>query len=72
MRRPGVMTCAARHNRRRRRRGSPTSAPSLDELLEVKPDFTCELAWRRLFYLKDPNQIALYLDGLRRSGVLES
>ena len=41
------------------------------ELRKIKPDFTCQLARERLFYLKDPKQIALYLDGLRRAGVAE-
>lgn len=45
---------------------------ALAELLKVKPEFTCEFARRRLFYLKDPAQIALYLDGLRQSGVREA
>jgi TolB-like protein/tetratricopeptide (TPR) repeat protein len=44
-------------------------ASALAELLKIKPDFTCGLARRRLFYLKDPAQIALYVDGLRRAGV---
>jgi TolB-like protein/Tfp pilus assembly protein PilF len=44
---------------------------ALRELLELKPDFTCSLAQRRLFYLRDPNQLARYVEGLRRSGVAE-
>jgi Predicted integral membrane protein len=44
---------------------------ALAELRKIKPDFTCKLARERLFYLKNPDQIALYIDGLRRAGVPE-
>lgn len=44
---------------------------ALAELLKVKPDFTCQFARRHLFYVKDPLQIALYIDGLRGSGLPE-
>jgi TolB-like protein/Tfp pilus assembly protein PilF len=44
---------------------------ALSELLKIKADFSCAHAKRRLFYLKDPSQIALYLDGLLRAGVPE-
>jgi TolB-like protein len=47
------------------------SGVALTELLKINPSFNCNLARRRLFYLKDPSQIALYIDGLRRSGVPE-
>jgi len=40
-----------------------------DELLQRKPGFSCEFARKRLFYVKDPVQLELYLEGLRRSGV---
>jgi tetratricopeptide (TPR) repeat protein len=39
------------------------------ELLQRKPDFSCEFARKRLFYIKDPDQLELYLEGLRRGGV---
>lgn len=44
---------------------------ALAELRKIKPDFTCRLARERLFYVKSQDQIALYLDGLRRAGVPE-
>ena len=44
---------------------------ALTELRQINPDFTSKFAQRRLFYLKDPDQIALYIDGLRRAGVPE-
>jgi TolB-like protein/Tfp pilus assembly protein PilF len=42
---------------------------ALSELLQRKPDFSCSFARRRLFYLKDPNQLELYLEGLQRAGI---
>ncbi len=39
------------------------------QLLQEMPDFTCAFARNKLFYLKEPRQIELYLDGLRRAGV---
>lgn len=44
---------------------------ALQDLLKLKPDFTCRLAQRRLFYLRDPDHITRYIEGLRRSGVPE-
>jgi TolB-like protein len=44
---------------------------ALTELRRINPDFTCELAQRRLFYVKDPDQVALYINGLRKAGVPE-
>ena len=44
---------------------------ALAELQRINPAFTCEVARKRLFYVKDPNQVALYLEGLRRAGVAE-
>ena len=44
---------------------------ALTELRQINPDFSCKFAQRRLFYVKDPAQIALYIDGLRRAGVPE-
>ena len=44
---------------------------ALTELRQINPGFTCKFAQRRLFYVKDPDQIALYIDGLRQAGVPE-
>jgi hypothetical protein len=44
---------------------------ALTELRRINPDFTCEFAQRRLFYVKDPDQVALYISGLRKAGVPE-
>jgi len=41
------------------------------ELLQRRPDFSCDFARRRLFYVKNPDQLALYLEGLRRAGIEE-
>lgn len=45
--------------------------PAVAALLERRPDFTCRMARKRLFYVKDPNQIALYLEGLAKAGIDE-
>ena len=39
------------------------------ELLQRKPDFSCGYAQKRLFYIKRPDQLELYVDGLRRAGI---
>lgn len=39
------------------------------ELLQRKPEFSCGFARRRLFYIKDPAQLDLYVEGLRRAGI---
>lgn len=44
---------------------------ALTELRQINPDFTCKIAQRRLFYVKDQNQIDLYIGGLRKAGVPE-
>lgn len=41
------------------------------DLLQRKPDFTCSFARRRLFYVKNPEQLELYIEGLRRAGIPE-
>jgi adenylate cyclase len=41
------------------------------ELLRRKPEFSCSLARDRLFYLKNPEHLALYLEGLRNAGIKE-
>ncbi len=43
----------------------------IDRLLEEKPDFSVAFAEKKLFFLKLPEQLALYLDGLKTAGVPE-
>jgi len=45
---------------------------ALQDLLKLKPDFTCRLAQQHLFYLRDLRQLTGYIEGLRRSGVPEN
>ena len=42
---------------------------AMGELLQRKPDLTCSFARKRLFYIKDPEQLELYIEGLRRAGI---
>ncbi|MCK1636681.1 winged helix-turn-helix domain-containing protein [Bradyrhizobium sp. 157] len=42
---------------------------AIGELLQRKPDFTCSFARKRLFYVKNPDQLELYLDGLGKAGI---
>jgi TolB-like protein/DNA-binding winged helix-turn-helix (wHTH) protein len=42
---------------------------AVSELLQRKPDFSCSFALKRLFYVKNPDQLELYLDGLRKAGM---
>ncbi|MPZ37183.1 MAG: tetratricopeptide repeat protein [Rhizobiales bacterium] len=44
---------------------------AIGELLQRKPDFTCRFARKRLFYVKNPEQLELYIEGLRRAGIPE-
>ncbi len=46
-------------------------AKAVSDLLLRKPDFSCTFARQRLFYVKDPGQLELYLEGLRRAGIPE-
>jgi TolB-like protein len=39
------------------------------ELLQRKADFSREFARRRLFFIKDPSQLDLYLEGLSKAGI---
>ncbi len=41
------------------------------KLNKLFPEFSCEFAQEKLFYLKDQNQIDFYIDGLRKAGVVE-
>lgn len=42
---------------------------AVKELMRTKPNFSLEFARERLFYLKRSDQIAAYIDGLRKAGV---
>lgn len=42
---------------------------AVEELLEHRPDFSCRLACRRLFYVKDASHLEIYLKGLRKAGI---
>jgi tetratricopeptide (TPR) repeat protein len=42
---------------------------AVGDLLQRHPDFSQTMAERRLFYVKDPKQIASYIDGLRKAGL---
>jgi TolB-like protein/DNA-binding winged helix-turn-helix (wHTH) protein len=44
---------------------------AISELLQRKPDFACGFARKRLFYIKNPEQLELYVEGLRRAGIPE-
>ena len=39
------------------------------DLLQRNPDFSCSLARRRLFYVRDNAQLDLYVQGLRLAGI---
>lgn len=39
------------------------------QLLAKKADFSCAFAKKKLFYIKRPEQLAIYLDGLRKAGL---
>jgi TolB-like protein len=39
------------------------------ELLERKPDFSCAFARRRLFFVKNPAHVELYVEGLLKAGI---
>ena len=45
---------------------------SVSKLLEERQDFTCEFAKKKLFYLKDPEQLRMYVEGLALAGVPET
>jgi TolB-like protein len=42
---------------------------AVDRLRGEKPEFSCSFARKKLFYLKRPEQIRRYLDGLEKAGV---
>lgn len=45
---------------------------AVDELLQVRPDFSQAVARQRLFYVKNSDHVATYIEGLRRAGVPET
>lgn len=47
------------------------SQAALVELLRRKPEFSCRVARKRLFYVKDPAHLDLYIEGLRKAGLPE-
>jgi TolB-like protein/class 3 adenylate cyclase/Tfp pilus assembly protein PilF len=42
---------------------------AVKELIQSKPEFSVEFAREHLFYVKRPDQIEAYIDGLRKAGV---
>jgi len=42
------------------------------ELLQRKPEFSCAFAKRRLFFIKNPAHLELYLEGLLKAGITTS
>ncbi|HEU0203408.1 MAG TPA: winged helix-turn-helix domain-containing protein [Burkholderiaceae bacterium] len=44
---------------------------AIAELKQLKPDFTCGFAHRRLFYVREPAHLDAYVAGLRQAGLLE-
>lgn len=44
---------------------------SVKKLINENPEFSINFARENLFYLKKPEQIELYLDGLRKAGIPE-
>jgi len=50
-------------------RGSLHNNLGYNLLLQRKPEFSCAFARRQLFYIKDPAQLDLYVEGLHRAGI---
>jgi TolB-like protein/class 3 adenylate cyclase/Tfp pilus assembly protein PilF len=42
---------------------------AVKELIQAKPEFSIEFARKHLFYVKRPDQIETYMEGLRRAGI---
>jgi TolB-like protein len=42
---------------------------AVKELIQAKPEFSIEFARKHLFYVKRPDQIDTYMEGLRRAGI---
>lgn len=49
--------------------GMDSAGAAVAELLHRKPDFSCAFARRRLFFIKNPAHLELYLEGLRKAGI---
>jgi len=47
------------------------AAQTVQRLLQQNPAFSIAFAKEKLFYLKMPEQIELYIDGLKMAGVPE-
>jgi TolB-like protein len=45
---------------------------AVQELLDRKPDFSCRAARQRLFYIKDAEQMEIYVEGLKKAGIPET
>ena len=62
------------HHVKEQRRGGQAFNGTGDvaRLLIEKPNFSRAFAEKKLFYIKRPEQLALYLDGLRKAGVPEN
>jgi hypothetical protein len=41
-------------------------------MLEGRPDFTIAFASKKLFFLKDPEQLRIYMEGLALAGIPKS
>ena len=41
----------------------------VERLLHEQPAFTCAFAEKKLFYIKRPEQLSLYINGLKQAGV---
>ncbi|HZD25102.1 MAG TPA: winged helix-turn-helix domain-containing protein [Alphaproteobacteria bacterium] len=48
---------------------APGAEAVLKELLNLKPEFSIDFARTRLFYIKRPDQLQVYLEGLRKAGL---
>lgn len=48
---------------------TPNSMAALRELLDRKPEFSLDFARKHLFYLKRPDQLECYIEGLRKAGL---
>jgi TolB-like protein len=42
---------------------------AISALLRMRPDFTRRFAAERLFYVKNPDQLEIFLEGLKRAGI---
>jgi TolB-like protein/Tfp pilus assembly protein PilF len=51
---------------------SAETSDAVTQLLAKKAGFSCAFAKKKLFYIKRPEQLDLYLDGLRKAGVPEN